>query len=94
MSVTKEQVLKIAEVTRIDLSDEQIEKLLPKLNSVISEIKKLDEVDTEGVEPIAQITGLKNIMEEDVVRAFADPAALVQCSPLAEGGFVKVMKSL
>lgn len=94
MSVTKEQVRKIAEVTRIDLSDEEIEVLLPKLNSVVSEIKKLEEVDTEGVEPIAQITGLENVMEEDEVRQFEDISALVKCSPLAEGSFIKVKKSL
>lgn len=94
MSVTAEQVKNIANVTRIDLDDDQIADLVPKLNMIIGEIVKLDEVDTTGVEPVQQMTGLKNAYDEDEVRPFPDTQKLVKCSPLHEGSFIKVKKAL
>jgi aspartyl-tRNA(Asn)/glutamyl-tRNA(Gln) amidotransferase subunit C len=94
MSVTADQVKEIANVTRIDLDDDQIANLVPKLNSIIGEIKKLDEVDTKGVEPLNQMTGLTNALDSDEVRPFEGTEKLVQCSPLSEGSFIKVKKAV
>lgn len=94
MKVTPELVKKVAEVTRIELTDEQIEKLIPKLESVITEIKKLDEVDTEGVEPIIQVTGLKDVMDKDEIRQFKDTQSLLKCSKLKDGSFIRVKKAV
>lgn len=101
MKLTKEQVEHIARLARLGLTPEEIEKYQTELSSILDYVEKLNEVDTENVEPTAQVTGLKNVMREDkVVRkddleSLADPKDLLACSPLpVERGQIGVKKVL
>ena len=68
MSLTKQEVLHIAKLARLELKDEEVEKFRTQLSSILEYVGQLSKVDTQGVEPIAQITGLQNILREDLVR--------------------------
>ena len=84
MKLSKEEVKKIGKLARLALSDAEIEKFGNQLSDILSYAKMLDEVDTTGVEPIAQITGLKNVSfkDESVDCKLADK--LLEQSPMAK----------
>ncbi|MFA6523833.1 MAG: Asp-tRNA(Asn)/Glu-tRNA(Gln) amidotransferase subunit GatC [Candidatus Peribacteraceae bacterium] len=78
-----EQVRHIAKLARLRLSDEEVAKFAPELSSILGYVDKLSEVNTEGVEPTAQITGLCNRSRADDIRNdIATPDALLATSPL------------
>lgn len=68
MQLTKEEVQHIAKLARLKLKPEEVDKFSKQLSDILSHAKMLEEVDTSAVEPISQITGLKNILFEDKVK--------------------------
>lgn len=91
MSLTPEQVRHVAKLARLRLSDAEVEKFSGQLSAILDYVAILNEVDTEGVQPTSQVTGLENVTREDVVRATATdamvdalgtPQELLACSPL------------
>ena len=67
MSLTKQQIQHIATLARIDLKDDEIEEYGSKISAIIDYIGQLQEVDVTNIEPTAQVTGLENIMREDLI---------------------------
>ena len=65
MILTKEEVIKISKLCRIELSEAEVEKFQKELSVVLGYVSELNEVDTDGVEEISQVTGLENIFRED-----------------------------
>ena len=65
--LTKDEVLHIAKLAQLNLSDSEIKKFTPQLTSVVDFIGQLKEVNTEGIEPTAQVTGLTNVFRQDRV---------------------------
>ncbi|MBU1017615.1 Asp-tRNA(Asn)/Glu-tRNA(Gln) amidotransferase subunit GatC [Patescibacteria group bacterium] len=65
MKLTADEVKHIAKLARLGITDEEVEKFSSQLSDILSHAKMLEEVDTENVEPIAQITGLKNVLFKD-----------------------------
>jgi aspartyl-tRNA(Asn)/glutamyl-tRNA(Gln) amidotransferase subunit C len=63
----KKEVQKIANLARIEISDDEAEKYSSELSDILGFVEKLNEADTAGVEPIAHITGAKNVMREDKI---------------------------
>jgi len=61
----REEVLHVAKLAKLDLSEEEIAKFTPQLSKVIDYISELSEVDTKGVEPTSQTTGLENVYRND-----------------------------
>jgi len=68
MELTEKQVKHIAELARLNLSDEEVEKFRRQLSSILEYIEFLNEIDTSNVEPTAQTTDLKNVAREDKPR--------------------------
>jgi aspartyl-tRNA(Asn)/glutamyl-tRNA(Gln) amidotransferase subunit C len=66
-SLTPDQVRHIAKLARLRLSDAEVEKFATEMTSILKYIDMLKEVDTNGVEPTAQVTGLHNAFRDDVV---------------------------
>lgn len=64
-SIVKKDVEHIAGLARIKLTEKEKEKMVDDLGAVLGYIDKLKEVDTNGIEPIAHITGLENILRMD-----------------------------
>jgi aspartyl-tRNA(Asn)/glutamyl-tRNA(Gln) amidotransferase subunit C len=68
MSLSKSQIEHIAKLARLDLTENELDKYGGQLSAVLDYINQLSEVDTEGVEPTAQVTGLQNIFREDEIK--------------------------
>ncbi len=88
MSLTPEQVRHVAKLARLRLSEAEVEKFSTQLSSILDYVVILNEVDTEGVAPTSQVTGLENVTRKDEVRsgeagkALGTPEELLACSPL------------
>lgn len=96
MQLTRQEIEHVAKLARLDLTEEEINKYGEQLSSVLSYIDQLTEVDTAGVEPTAQVTGLQNSWREDVVEDWADDErqAALRLAPELEDNQLKVRRVL
>ena len=92
MSVTPEQVRHIANLARIAMSDEEIERFVPELNNILGWVEQLGEVDTDGVEPLATVIEQKLRLRDDAVTDGDCRDDIVANAPDAEHGFFAVPK--
>ncbi|MDP3995157.1 MAG: Asp-tRNA(Asn)/Glu-tRNA(Gln) amidotransferase subunit GatC [bacterium] len=88
--ITKKEVQKIALLSRLELSDEETEQYAKELSAILGYVDMLSEVDTENTEITSQVTGLSNVMREDVVRSFDNPKELISLAPEHQDNLVKV----
>ena len=84
-TITTDDVHHLAQLSSLQLSDSEVENLRADLENIINHINQLNEVDTSGVEPTYQVTGLENVWRGDEIDAgsvtpeqLLDLAALVQ----------------
>lgn len=88
MKLTKDQVKHVAALARLGIEEKEVEKFQTQLSGILDYVEQLNEVNTDNIEPTAQVTGLKNIMRSDETvqpgdsAPLADPADLLGCSPL------------
>lgn len=68
MTLTKQEILHIAQLARLELSEEEVEKFRTQLSGILDYVGQLQKVDTKDIDPISQITGLQNVMREDIAR--------------------------
>ena len=65
VNINKELIQHVANVARLKLTDKEIEKFLPQLKEVLEAFSKLNEVNTDKVEPSFQPIDMKNVMRDD-----------------------------
>ena len=95
MAITREDVLHLAKLSNISLSEEQIEPLKKDLDNIVGYISQLDELDTEGVEPTYQCFDMQNVWREDVIEEFeANREDLLNLTVESEDYQIKVPKVL
>ncbi|MFA5925586.1 MAG: Asp-tRNA(Asn)/Glu-tRNA(Gln) amidotransferase subunit GatC [Parcubacteria group bacterium] len=70
--LSKDEVKKIANLARIEISEQEAEKYSTELSDILGFVEKLNEMDTEGIEPIAHITGAKNMAREDKIIEYSE----------------------
>jgi aspartyl-tRNA(Asn)/glutamyl-tRNA(Gln) amidotransferase subunit C len=92
MSVSPDQVRHIANLARIAMSEEEIERLVPELNNILGWVEQLGEVDTDGVEPLTAVIGQKLRLRDDAVTAGDIRDEILANAPDAEHGFFAVPK--
>ena len=63
--LSKEEILNIATLARVGLTDEEVEKYQHDLSEILDYFKKLEELDVSGVEPIGHITGMQDVFRND-----------------------------
>lgn len=94
MSVSLEDVRHLAELSQIRLSKVELTSLAGDIDRIVGYIDQLDELDTAGVEPTFQLTGLENVWRTDEVKPQLERQELLQLAPDSEDGQVKVPKVL
>ena len=97
MSVTREEVAKIASLARIKMGDDELDTMVPELNNILDWVEQLGEVDVTGVEPMTAVIPNTLRLRDDVVNA--DPKTggdrredVLANAPVAEHGFFGVPK--
>jgi aspartyl-tRNA(Asn)/glutamyl-tRNA(Gln) amidotransferase subunit C len=66
--LTKANVLHVAKLAKLNLSDAEVKKFLPQLSSIVDHIGNLSEVDTKNIEPTSQTTGLTDVFRDDEIK--------------------------
>lgn len=93
--ISRDEVLKLAKLSKIKLSGGQIDKFAEELNAIVKYVEQIDSTDTNGVEPTDQVTGLKNIMRPDKIMDYKEtPAGLLKNAPSKEKNYIKVKRVL
>ena len=87
-TLSREQVLHVARLARLDLDDAEVERHAAELSKVVDWIDKIAELDLEGVEPTSHVVDVENALREDVPHTSLDPeAALASAPDPVPGGF-------
>ncbi|EDX78340.1 glutamyl-tRNA(Gln) amidotransferase, C subunit [Coleofasciculus chthonoplastes PCC 7420] len=89
-----EQVRKVANLARLELTPEEEEQFLPQLNSILEYFQQLSELDTENVPPTTRAIDVSNVTRPDQLQRYPARDALLAESPDQDGDFFKVPQIL
>jgi len=92
MAIDAATVRKVARLARIAQPEETLEGLAKELNGIMSWIEQLNEVDTDGVEPMTSAVHMPAPMRDDVVTEGGAPDLVLSNSPKRVGNFFVVPK--
>ncbi|MCX5782762.1 MAG: Asp-tRNA(Asn)/Glu-tRNA(Gln) amidotransferase subunit GatC [Elusimicrobia bacterium] len=94
MKITRKDVEYVARLARLKLTEEEKEKFSSQLESIISYIDQLNELDTREIEPTSHILDLENAFREDEVKKSSAELIkqILNNAPDREGNFFKVKK--
>ncbi|MDB5428161.1 MAG: gatC [Phenylobacterium sp.] len=92
MAIDAATVRKVAKLARIAEPEEKLEGLARELSGILNWIEQLNEVDTDGVEPMASAVHMPAPMREDVVTEGGDPEVVLSNAPKRAGNFFVVPK--
>jgi len=89
--LTKEEIEHIALLARLGLTSEEKKKYAEQLSSILDYVEQLKEVNTDGIEPTAQVTGLENVMRQDEMEKCDRETMkkLIEMAPESEDNLVK-----
>jgi aspartyl-tRNA(Asn)/glutamyl-tRNA(Gln) amidotransferase subunit C len=87
--LSRDQVLYVARLARLELSEEEVERFSGELSKVLDHIEKISELgDLEGVEPTSHVVQVENVLRPDVPRpCLPVEVALANAPDAAQGGF-------
>jgi aspartyl-tRNA(Asn)/glutamyl-tRNA(Gln) amidotransferase subunit C len=90
MSLTREEVLHIAHLARIALSEEDVAKFQEQLSGILDHFEALTQLDTEDVPPTSHPLALESVMRPDEVRPSLPVDEVLANAPLVEDGAFRV----
>jgi aspartyl-tRNA(Asn)/glutamyl-tRNA(Gln) amidotransferase subunit C len=88
----KETVRKVAKLAALDLSDKELDQVAPRLSSIIDWIEQLNEVDTDNVEPLANVANIELRLRPDEITDGGYPDKVLANAPEKTQGFFVVPK--
>ena len=92
--ITSEEVRHLSVLTRISMTDEEVEIMRDQMADILDSIEVLREVDTDGIEPTAHSVGLDSVMREDVSSDSISLEDALSNAHLIEGDFIRVRADL
>lgn len=93
--LTRDDVLKLARLARLDLSDAEIEEYTTELTEILQYVEHLQSIDIDGLEPTNQVTGLTNVTRKDQIADYGyKPSDLRDNLPDSEGDLIKVKRMI
>ena len=88
--IDREQVLHVARLARLHLSEEEVERMSGELSTILDHIEKINELELEDVEPTSHVVDLHNVLREDVDRPSLPRERALEGAPEVEGGGFQV----
>jgi aspartyl-tRNA(Asn)/glutamyl-tRNA(Gln) amidotransferase subunit C len=92
--ISRDDVLSLARLSSLQLTDDEIDGLKNDLGAIVGYITQLNELDTEGVLPTYQVTGLENVWRKDEVKQGVSRKDLIKLAPESKDEQIKVPKVL
>jgi aspartyl-tRNA(Asn)/glutamyl-tRNA(Gln) amidotransferase subunit C len=92
MEVNKELILKLENLTRLELSEQERSNIQKDLSNILKMVDKLNELDTTGIEPLVYISDEENVLREDIVSSEVSNDAALKNAPESKKPYFKVPK--
>ena len=92
MNITKKEVEHVANLARLTLSDEDLDVMTGQLDTILSYVDKLGELDTSKVEPTTHVFSVTNAFREDRVTESLSREESLANAPLQNGESFQVPK--
>ncbi len=93
VKLSKEDVLKLAKLASLKLTDSEVENFQSEITEILNYVEILQDVETTGLKPTYQVTGLINVTRDDVVMDYgADQKSLLKNVPAIEKNYIKVKR--
>ena len=92
--IDERQVRHVAHLARLELTDEQVDRLSTELSAILDYVDQLKCLDTNDVEPTAHPLPIRNVFRDDEVEPSLDPETALANAPQREGTFFRVPKVL
>jgi aspartyl-tRNA(Asn)/glutamyl-tRNA(Gln) amidotransferase subunit C len=94
MALSKEQVSKVATLSRIRMTDADLDRFSTQLSAILGYVDKLGELDTTGVEPLTHALPIHNVLRPDVPAPSLAPEQAVAGAADSDGNFFRVPRVL
>jgi aspartyl-tRNA(Asn)/glutamyl-tRNA(Gln) amidotransferase subunit C len=94
MKITKETISKIAHLSRLEIDEQQAEKMSASLSDIVTWVEKLNELDTEGVEPLFTMSMEVNVLREDKIGEHLEHERALKIAPKKDSDYFRVPKVL
>lgn len=93
--LSREEVLKLAQLARLALTDDEVTEFQDELGEILQYVAQLQSVDISGLEPTHQVTGLTNVMRDDVIHDYGyQPRDLLKNVPHVQDDQIKVKRMI
>ena len=90
--IDQAQVRKVARLSRLDLTDAEVEEFTGQLSAILDYVEKMNELNTDNVEPLAHCLPISNVFREDCVKESLGTERALTNAPQRDGEFFKVPK--
>ncbi len=90
MAIGREEVLHVARLARLALTEEEIERFQEQLSAILEAVGKVSELDLAGIPPTSHPLDVVNVLGEDEPRPSLEREAALANAPDPEGGFFAV----
>jgi aspartyl-tRNA(Asn)/glutamyl-tRNA(Gln) amidotransferase subunit C len=92
--IDQEQVRKVAKLSRLDLTEQEVQEFTGQLGAILEYVEKMNELDTSNVEPLAHCLPISNVFRQDCVKNSLGTEKVLANAPERDGAFFKVPKIL
>ena len=92
MKITREELLHVAQLARLELDDKAVEKFLDQIGTILTYVDQLKGVDTDGVRPTSHAIALTNAFRDDELKDHLDTNAVLANAPEKDDGSFIVPK--
>lgn len=94
-ALTPQDILKLARLARIQITEDELQKYATELTAILGYVEMLGKVDTKGLKPTYQVTGLTDVMRADELHDYDVTAEeLLKNAPAVEDGQIKVKRMI
>jgi aspartyl-tRNA(Asn)/glutamyl-tRNA(Gln) amidotransferase subunit C len=93
--LTRDDILNLARLARISLTGDEVDEFSTEFSEILKYVEQLNAVDTTGLLPTSQVTGLLDVTRPDEIADYGyDPASLLKNVPTTQGDLIKVKRMI
>jgi aspartyl-tRNA(Asn)/glutamyl-tRNA(Gln) amidotransferase subunit C len=93
--LTREDILKLARLSRVKLTEDEIKNFQLEISEILNYVDMLKDVDVDGLKPTYQVTGLTNVVREDIIKDYGiTPNELLKNAPHKQDDYLKVKRMI
>ena len=94
MDIDDKLVEKLAKLSKLNIEEDSKEELKENFGKILDLVEKLQEIDTDGIEPLIYMTENKNVFRKDIVENMIDKSEGLKNAPNKDSDYFKVPKVL